>query len=271
MDIQTAPGSANTPQTFSVSFIALRWTENTVLLTVLAGLTVLPLFELAGREGVGQGLSGSISIVQHLTLWITFLGAALAARGDRMLAMSTASFLPEHVRGPVRTVTYGIAIAIVGALVWASIELVLIDHEYGAIVAWGIPVWVVSLVMPVCLTLVCIHHVWHASPKRVNRVLVSMALLIVGGLILGPIVQRFAFGAYWTGWPFGHDLTDNKTLIAFLAWLPASVLAWRGAKTKIAVALGWVVMMGIFLIPHSVRGSQLDWSQLDRESTVASE
>jgi hypothetical protein len=100
------------------------------------------------------------------------------------------------------------------------------------------------------------------APRARALVLVSMGLLVVGGLILGPIVQRFAFGAYWTGWPFGHDLTDNKTLIAFLAWLPATVLAWRQAQTRIAVALGWVVMMGIFLIPHSARGSQLDWSQV---------
>jgi hypothetical protein len=100
------------------------------------------------------------------------------------------------------------------------------------------------------------------APRARALVLVSMALLVVGGLILGPIVQRFAFGAYWTGWPLGHDLTDNKTLIAFFAWLPATVLAWRQAQTRIAVALGWVVMMGIFLIPHSARGSQLDWSQV---------
>jgi hypothetical protein len=102
------------------------------------------------------------------------------------------------------------------------------------------------------------------APRARAMVLVSMAFLIVGGLILGPVVQRFAFGAYWTGWPVGHDLTDNKTLIAFLAWLPATVLAWRGARTKLAVAVGWVVMMGIFLIPHSARGSQLDWSAVDR-------
>jgi len=98
------------------------------------------------------------------------------------------------------------------------------------------------------------------GPRARTLVLVSMALLVVGGLVLGPIVQRFAFGAYWTGWPLGHDLTDNKTLIAFLAWLPATVLAWRQARTRIAVILGWVVMMGVFLIPHSARGSQLDWS-----------
>jgi hypothetical protein len=101
------------------------------------------------------------------------------------------------------------------------------------------------------------------APKACGLVLVSMALLVAGGLVLGPIVQRFAFGAYWTGWPFGHDLTDNKTLIAFLAWLPATILAWRRANTRLAVTLGWLVMMGIFLIPHSARGSQLDWSEVE--------
>jgi hypothetical protein len=100
------------------------------------------------------------------------------------------------------------------------------------------------------------------APRARGLVLLSMALLVVGGLMLGPLVQKYAFGAYWTGWPYGHDLTDNKTLIAFLAWLPATILAWRRAKTRLAVALGWLVMMGIFLIPHSARGSQLDWSQV---------
>ena len=101
------------------------------------------------------------------------------------------------------------------------------------------------------------------APRARGLVLVSMALLVVGGLMLGPLVQKFAFGAFWTGWPFGHDLTDNKTLIAFLAWLPATILAWRRANTRLAVTVGWVVMMGIFLIPHSARGSQLDWSEVD--------
>ena len=30
-----------------------------------------------------------------------------------------------------------------------------------------------------------------------------------------PVVQLYAFGDLWTGIPFGWDLTDNKTLIAF--------------------------------------------------------
>lgn len=100
-----------------------------------------------------------------------------------------------------------------------------------------------------------------STPDPRRSVLVAMGLLMVGGLFLGPVVQKFAFGAYWTGWPFGHDLTDNKTLIAFIAWLPATILAMRGHKIWAAVVIGWIVMMGIFLIPHSFRGSEMDWSE----------
>ena len=92
---------------------------------------------------------------------------------------------------------------------------------------------------------------------------------IVGGLLLGPIVQSYAFGAFWTGWPVGSDLTDNKTAIAVLAWLPATLLALLGRHARVAVVVGWLVMMAVFLIPHSLRGSQLDWSAVENGSPPA--
>ncbi len=100
-----------------------------------------------------------------------------------------------------------------------------------------------------------------STPDPRRAVVLAMVLLVFGGLFLGPVVQKFAFGAYWTGWPFGHDLTDNKTLIAVIAWLPATILALRGRKLWASVVVGWIVMMGIFLIPHSLRGSEMDWSE----------
>ena len=106
-------------------------------------------------------------------------------------------------------------------------------------------------------------------PRRL--VLAAMALLVVGGLVLGPLVQRAAFGALWTGWPYGTDLTDNKTAIAVLAWLPATVVAWRGRRQlRWPVVIGWVVMMGVFLIPHSMRGTQIDWQEHERVSSARS-
>ncbi|HHQ49610.1 MAG TPA: hypothetical protein ENK19_12105 [Acidobacteria bacterium] len=105
------------------------------------------------------------------------------------------------------------------------------------------------------------------EPPRVT-VLLGMLFLVAGGLFLGPVVQHHAFGAYWTGWPYGTDLTDNKTAIAFLAWLPATILALKRRKMGLAVAVGWIVMMGVFLIPHSLRGSQIDWQ---KEGAVAAQ
>lgn len=109
------------------------------------------------------------------------------------------------------------------------------------------------------------------APTARGLVVVAMGLLICGGLVLGPVVQKFAFGAYWTGWPLGTDLTDNKTLWAFLAWLPATVAALGGRRTRWAVVVGWAVMMGVFMIPHSLRGSELDWSQPSAVGEAAGE
>jgi len=96
---------------------------------------------------------------------------------------------------------------------------------------------------------------------RVMTVWTTISLGI-GGMILGPVVQKLAFGAYWTGWPFGYDLTDNKTVIAFLFW----VLAWWRLR-KNPEARGWaliasVVLFLVYMIPHSVLGSELDYTQM---------
>ena len=51
-------------------------------------------------------------------------------------------------------------------------------------------------------------------------------LLFAGGMILGPVVQNFAFGELWTSVPFSWDLTDNKTLVAFTFWIIAVTGNW---------------------------------------------
>ncbi len=85
----------------------------------------------------------------------------------------------------------------------------------------------------------------------------------ISGLILGPIVQKYAFGAYWTGWPFGHDLTDNKTLLALIMWI---IALWRIKKNGSTVwtLVAAVVLFVIFLIPHSVLGSEIDYTKLPK-------
>ncbi len=89
----------------------------------------------------------------------------------------------------------------------------------------------------------------------------TFVLLFVGGMILGPLVQKFAFDAFWTGWPFGHDLTDNKTLLALVFW---GIALWRHKKTgngRKWFIVAAVVQFFVYMIPHSVLGSEIDYTK----------
>ncbi len=85
----------------------------------------------------------------------------------------------------------------------------------------------------------------------------TLVVLGLGGMVMGPWVQWYAFGEVWAGVPFAWDLTDNKTLVAFLFWILAVVMNRKEQKPGYIIAAS-IVMLIIYLIPHSMYGSQLD-------------
>ena len=98
--------------------------------------------------------------------------------------------------------------------------------------------------------------------KAYQYMLWTIGFFLIGGLILGPQVQKYAFGELWTGIPFGYDLTDNKTLIAMVGWL----IAWIKNRNE-KEGRGWIIfagilMLAIYLIPHSILGSELDYTKM---------
>ncbi len=84
--------------------------------------------------------------------------------------------------------------------------------------------------------------------------------LFVGGMILGPIVQKFAFGVYWAGFPYDWDLTDNKLLISFLFWFGAALINMK-KPNRVASMIAAVVLLCMYAIPHSTMGSQYDYKK----------
>lgn len=100
------------------------------------------------------------------------------------------------------------------------------------------------------------------EPVLKHAVLLNLAFLLAGGFFLGPLTQHYAFGPYWTGFPFGHDLTDNKTLAPLFFWIAAAFSAMRGGRNlrKWVLAAFFFTALAYF-IPHSVLGSELDYSK----------
>jgi len=97
---------------------------------------------------------------------------------------------------------------------------------------------------------------------------VVLGTLFFGGLILGPIVQKFAFGEYWTGIPYGHDLTDNKTLFVFVFWVIAWFVLRKKPQNKLWPLLAVLAMILVYSIPHSVLGSEIDHTKTETNSEL---
>ncbi len=87
----------------------------------------------------------------------------------------------------------------------------------------------------------------------------TLALLLVGGFVLGPIVQWYAFGVLWSGFPYGYDWTDNKVVVELAFWL---VALWRNRgerRDRWSVLVAGMATLAIFLVPHSIFGSEYNY------------
>ena len=158
-----------------------------IVLLLMAGLALV---EAVARTWLGGGIPGSIVVVQHLTLWITILGAALAARSDRLLALSTQSLLPAWILPGIRIFTSGLAAGVTACLLLASLDLVRIEREVGELVAWGIPVWVALAIMPVGLALIAGRLISGAAKNLRGRMLAALGLLIPVAFELFPFLEE---------------------------------------------------------------------------------
>ena len=92
----------------------------------------------------------------------------------------------------------------------------------------------------------------------------TIGSLLLGAFVLGPIVQKYAFGVWWSGVPFGYDWTDNKVLVELLGWAGAAVavLVSRNPRTaRAAVLVATAVTLAVYFIPHSIFGSEYDYTR----------
>src|SRR4051812_46069082 len=104
--------------------------EDSLASLALFAMVVLPLLEIMARRFVGAGVPAAGPIVQHLTLWVGFLGAAIAARDGKLLALATGTFLRD---GRARRIA-GVLAAAVGAcaslvLAWGGVQMAAAERE----------------------------------------------------------------------------------------------------------------------------------------------
>ena len=83
--------SGSEPTNLPPWLLALRRGENLVVVLALGVMMLLPVLEIALRSCGLVGVTASTTLVQHLVLAVGMLGGAIAARDNRLLALSAAA------------------------------------------------------------------------------------------------------------------------------------------------------------------------------------
>jgi tripartite ATP-independent transporter DctM subunit len=196
----------------------LRAAEEGLAALCLLAMVALPLLEIAVQRAGGVGVPGSVPFVQHLTLWVGFLGAALAAREGRLLALAPMSLLPEV--SPLRRFAdpfgAGVGAGVATLLALAALGFLGISREEGAVIAAAVPAWAAQLVLPAGFALVASRLVWGAGSRPGPRLAAA----------LGPV----AGGALWLAEPSleGAPAWPGLALLLLGAVLGAPIFAVLG-------------------------------------------
>ena len=191
--------------------------------SVFIALVLLPAIEVITRIFGTTGVVASPVLVQHLTLWIGFLGAVVAARRNKLLALTTE---PLFVVNPTINWSKFIAkiatIFLVLTLAVGSWELIKVEMAYPVNIAPYLPRWVAQLVMPIGLFLIAVHLVKNGYKKWQNR-----GFLLVGVILLSQLNH--------------FDYLRESTVFMWLSILIIILTLYKGAP--IFVGMGGLAIL----------------------------
>jgi len=164
--------------------------ENIVIAVLLAAMVLLPVTDMAISllESIVQkvfpkfrltGISGAYPIIQHLVLVLGLLGAALAARDNRLLSLTAVTtFLKGRWKTVAAVSSVSFAVAITAVLSLSGWEFVNSQRLGGNMLAWGIPVWVVCLSLPIGFGMVAARMLWNSFERHRDRA-ITLAISIL--------------------------------------------------------------------------------------------
>ena len=210
----------------------LRTGENLLIVFTLAALVILPLAEILLRKVFHGSIPGVSAFVQHFTLIIGMLGGALAARDNRLLAMSA---LPTLLKGRWKLAAAmfsgAVATSVALFLTVAGWQFVMSEKESGNFLIGQLPIWWVQVITPFGFGLVTWRLLRNSSDNWTGRAMVFVLSGALVWLCTHPPVE-----AVKLVWPFIFVLLAATALGApiFVTLGGAAMILFWGDDSPIA-------------------------------------
>lgn len=159
--------------------------ENAVGATALVLMVALPVIDLIARLVSRTGLPGAVEYTQHLSLWVGFVGAALAARERQHLSLVTQTITGiANRRGVLPWLLATTSCAVALCLAFASWHFVTSEMQSPLRVAGWLPVWTIAVILPVSFTLIAIRFSLQAGDTIARLASMAVACCAAGALLL---------------------------------------------------------------------------------------
>ena len=142
-------------------------------------LISFPIFQIFGRYINFFSIPASQEIVQHMTLWIGFVGAVIAARSNRLL-----SIVREPVFNSLEKVSltqflvHIVSLSVVFVLSISYLKMIQIGFQYPDYIAPFIPSWFAQSIIPIGLILIWYQMIITSSSDSKYRLLISFISVI---------------------------------------------------------------------------------------------
>ena len=123
--------------------------ERALVVLLLSGLLGLGLLQVIERNVLASGFFWADELLQHMVLWLGFLGASLATREHRHLSIDVLThFLPRRWQLWLGLLVNTAALALCMLLVQAAWGLVRSEYTAGTVLTFGVPTWLAQSIMP---------------------------------------------------------------------------------------------------------------------------
>lgn len=152
--------------------------ENYIAFAALILLAVIPAVEVLARKIFKTGVPNSSDYLQHLVLWLTFIGGMITSRERKHLSLAAGvAAIREPVRKWIHAVTGAVSAALCIAFAWSSLSMVIIGFDPARQVGL-FPIRIVTAIMPIGYAVMCVRFVTTAPTHRAGKIIIGLGILI---------------------------------------------------------------------------------------------
>lgn len=128
----------------------LAYFERSILVALVSLMVGLAFAQVVLRNLFWLGLPWADIVLRHIVLWIAFVGASLATRQGRHIAIDVVSrLMPPKARRWLAAVLNAAACVITVLLASAAWAFVAFERLGGSFLFQGLPIWWVQIIIPV--------------------------------------------------------------------------------------------------------------------------